>query len=42
MMKILDWSEGAFGIKTYIIEDLNGKKIVEVFYEKDLKKSNRI
>ena len=43
------WSEGVFVIKrvknavpwTYVINDLNGEKIVGTYYEKELQKTNQ-
>ena len=45
----LNWSEEVFVIKkvkntvpwTYVISDLNGKEIIETFYEKELQKTNQ-
>ena len=44
-----NWSEEVFVIKkvkntvpwTYIINDLNGEEIIEIFYEKELQKTNQ-
>ena len=44
-----NWSEQIFVIKrikntvpwTYVINDLNGKEIIETFYEKELQKTNQ-
>ena len=44
-----NWSEGVFIIKkvkntvpwTYVINDLNGEKIIGTFYEKELQKTNQ-
>ena len=44
-----NWSEEVFVIKkvkntvpwTYVINDLNGEKIIGIFYEKDLQKTNQ-
>ena len=46
---ILNWSEEVFVVKkikntvpwTYVINDLNGEKIIEKFYEKELQKTNQ-
>ena len=46
---ILNWSEEVFVVRkikntvpwTYVINDLNGEKIIEKFYEKELQKTNQ-